>query len=379
MKMRSAWVVGLGIVLLVGSVHAADAKKGATESIKKASAYLVKQANDDGTFGKGKARFMPGISALALYAMAKMPGERTAEEKKVMERTAAFLLKNQQDSGAITIPNMLENYNTTVSAMALKALNDPKYHAALEKAKKYILTCQLDEEKGYNKDEHSTFGGFGYGNSRRPDLSNTQFALEALKDLGMDENSEAFKNAKLFVKRCQDNEETNDLGFMKEGDNTGAFIYIPGNTDACSEFGMVKTRSGKELPRPYGNMTYAGVKCLIYCGVKKDEPELKLAFDWIKENYNVKEQAGTPPGRGSEGYYYYVVAFAKAFTAAGVKEVETENGKVNWAKDLAEHLPSLQNADGSFANKVGRWMESDPILSTSYAISALNLAVKALE
>jgi len=106
---------------------------------------------------------------------------------------------------------------------------------------------------------------------------------------------------------------------------------------------------------------------------------LKKAFDWIKENYTVKEQAGTPPGRGGEGYYYYLVAFAKAFTAAGVKELETSKGKVYWAKDLAEHLSSLQNPDGSFSNKVGRWMESDPILSTSYAISALNLAVKALE
>jgi squalene-hopene/tetraprenyl-beta-curcumene cyclase len=367
------------VLMLSGAVVAADVKQDAQESIKKAAAFLVKQANEDGTFGKAKERFMPGIPALTLYALAKMPGERTAEEKQVMERTAAFLLKNQQPNGGITIPGVLENYNTSVSAMALKALNDPKYAEALEKAKKFICTCQMDEELGYKKDEHYVYGGFGYGNSKRPDLSNTQFALEALKDLGMDEKSPEFKNALTFVRRCQDNTETNDQAFMKEGDNTGGFIYLPGDTDACSEFGMVKTRSGKELPRPYGNMTYAGVKCLIYCGLAKDSPELKSAWAWIRENYNVKEQAGVPAGRGGEGYYYYLVAFAKAFTASGEKEIDTKGGKVNWAKDLAEHLPSLQGADGSFANKTARWMESDPILSTSYAIIALSLSVKALE
>jgi squalene-hopene/tetraprenyl-beta-curcumene cyclase len=368
----------VSVVLLAGAVAAADVKQDAQESIKKAAAFLVQQSNEDGTFGKAKERFMPGIPALALYALAKMPGERTADEKKVMERTAAFLLKNQQPNGGITIPGVLENYNTSVSAMALKALNDPKYAGALEKAKKFISSCQMDEELGYKKDEHYTYGGFGYGNSKRPDLSNTQFALEALKDLGMDEKSDEFKNALVFVQRCQDS-ESNDLPFMKEGDNTGGFIYLPGDTDACSEFGMVKTRAGKEVPRPYGNMTYAGIKCLIYCGLTKDSPELKSAWSWIKDNYSAKEQAGVPAGRGGEGYFYYAVAMAKAFTAAGEKEFEANGGKVNWAKDLAEYITSLQSPDGSFANKVNRWMESDPILSTSYAIIALNLSVKSLE
>lgn len=369
----------VSVLLLAGAVVAADVKKDAQEGIKKAAAYLVQQSNEDGTFGKAKERFMPGIPALALYALAKMPGERTADEKKVMERTAAFLLKNQQASGAITIPGVLENYNTSVSVMALKALNDPKYAEALEKAKKFILFCQMDEEHGYKKDEHYTYGGFGYGNSRRPDLSNTAFALEALKDLGMDEKSPEFQNALTFVRRCQDHVETNDIEFMKEGDGTGAFIYLPGDTDASSEFGVVKTRSGKELPRPYGNMTYAGVKSLIYCGLSRNTPELKKAWEWIRENYNVKEQAGVPAGRGGEGYFYYVVAMAKAFSADGRKEIETKDGNVFWAKDLAEHLSTRQAADGSFANKTPRWMESDPILSTSYAIIALNLSVNALE
>jgi squalene-hopene/tetraprenyl-beta-curcumene cyclase len=379
MMVRATAVLVTMALMLGGSVRAGEGtKEKAVEAAKKAAAYLVKQANAEGTFGKSQMSPMPGIVGLALYAIAQCPGERTAEEKEAVERAAAYLLKCQQENGAISLPAFgNDNYNTCVAAMALKALNNPKYGAALEKAKAYILSNQMDEKKGYNEKEHyQAFGGIGYGNSKRPDLSNTAFAIEALKELGMDEKSEEFKKALIFVRRCQDSPETNDVPTMKDGDGTGAFQYLPGDTEACSEMGMAKTRKGKDLPKPYGNMTYQGIKSLIHLGLSKDEPELQRAWNWIKNNYSVKEQPG---GRSDEGYFYYIVAFAKAFTAAGVKELEVAGGrKVSWAEDLSSHVATLQNADGSFANKTPRWMESDPILSTSYALIALDLCVQAM-
>ena len=379
MMVRATAALVTMALMLGGSVGAGEgAKEKAVEVAKKAAACLVKQANADGTFGKSQLAPMPGIVGLVLYAVAKCPGERTADEKAALEKAAAYLLKCQQENGAISLPAFgNDNYNTCVAVMALKALNDPKYGAALEKAKAYILSSQLDEKKGYSKEEHyQAYGGIGYGGSKRPDLSNTAFAIEALKELGMDEKSEEFKKALIFVKRCQDNPETNDVPMMKDGDGTGAFQYLPGDTEACSEMGMVKTRKGKEMPKPYGNMTYQGIKSLVYLGLSKDEPELQRAWNWIKNNYSVKEQPG---GRGDEGYFYYIVAFAKAFTAAGVKELEVAGGrKVFWAEDLSSHVATLQGADGSFANKTPRWMENDSILSTSYALIALDLSVQAM-
>jgi squalene-hopene/tetraprenyl-beta-curcumene cyclase len=337
--------------------------------------YLLAQANPDGTFGKSQLSPMPGIVGLVLYALASGPDQ---PQHPAIQKAAEYLVKCQMENGAIALAQFgNENYNTCVAAMSLKALNDPKYSAVLEKAKKFILGNQMDDEKGYHKNEHyQAFGGFGYGKSMRPDLSNTTFALEALKDLGVKEDSPTFKNALLFVRRCQDNLETNDVPVMKAGDNTGAFQYLPGDTEACSEFGKVKSRKGKEVPKPYGSMTYQGIKSLIYCGLTADSPELRAAWNWIKANYSVKEM---PAGRGSQGYFYYVVAFAKAFKASGMKELDLSNGqKAHWAVDLAAYLPTLQHEDGSFANPDPRWMEKDTVLATAYGLIALNLAVEEL-
>jgi len=350
-------------------------KKTAREAALKATQFLLTQANENGTFGKPPSRDMPGVVGLVLYAITKSPDKPTPAQVPELRRAADYLASVQMESGAIAIPQFgLENYNTSVAIVALKALNDPKYEQVLDKALKYVLKVQLDEEEGYDKDEHyASFGAFHYGNAKRGDLSNTSFSLDALKAMGVKEDSEAYKNALVFIKRAQDNLETNDAANMRTGDNTGAFVYLPGE----SEFGTVKSRKGVDVPKPYGSMTYAGIKALIYCGLKDDSPELKAAWKWIVQNYSV---SSAPGHKGTDGYYYYLVAMAKAFTAAGKKELTLPDGtKAHWAKDLAKHLGSLQDEDGSFANKSQRWMEGDRLLATAYALQALNLAFEALE
>lgn len=345
----------------------------ASNAAKKAAGYLIGQQNDDGTFGKAPSAQMPGLVGLALKGIAGSP-DKPRMENPAVARAVKFLLSKQQPNGSIADPKFgLENYNTSVAIVALAALENPQFKDVLEKAKKFVMSCQLDEELGYKPDEHPrAFGGFGYGSSKRADVSNTGFSLEALNALGVEKNSKAYQNAILFLKRSQDNDETNDVAEMKGGDNTGAFVYLPSD----SEFGKVKTRSGKMMPKPYGNMTYMAVKSLIYAGMKMDDAPMQAALKWIKNNYSADKQPG---GDGNQGYFYYANVFAKAFTAAGIKELELADGKkVNWAKDLSEHLIKLQKPDGSFSNDAARWMESDPILATGYALDALNLCAEAL-
>jgi squalene-hopene/tetraprenyl-beta-curcumene cyclase len=360
------------LALVVSSVRAEDAEK-TKAAIKKGTDWLAKQQNEDGTFGKSKGAAMPGMVGLVVKAMASSP-EKLRDGNPVVDKAVANMLGKQQADGSICIPDIgLENYNTSIAVIALCALENPKYKDVVEKAKKYMLTNQLIEEKGFKKDEHTdAYGGFGYGGSKRTDVSNTGFALEALKAAGLEENSPAWKNAVLFLKRCQDNEETNDAAKMKGGDSSGGFVYLPGD----SEFGEYTSKKGKKLPKPYGNMTYQAVKGLILAGVKKDDPALQAAFKWIKSNFSVKDNPG---GVGTQGYFYYVMSFSKAMTANGEKEIETADGKkVNWAKELAAHLISLQKEDGSFVNPDKRWMEDDPTLTTAYAVDALNLCHTAL-
>jgi len=361
----------LALAVLVSSVRAQDAN-AVKASIKKGTDWLQAQQNEDGTFGKSKGAAMPGMVGLAVKALASSPDKIRDNEK--IAKAVKYMLSKQQADGSVAIPDFgLENYNTSVAIIALASLENPAHKDAIEKAKKYLLTNQLIEGAGYEKDKHPrAYGGFGYGNSKRTDVSNTAFTLEALKAAGLEENSPAWKNAVIFLKRCQDNDETNDVAEMKGGDSTGGAVYLPGD----SEFGSYKAKSGKMMPKPYGNMTYQLVKGLIYAGVKKDDPALAAAFKWIKNNYSVAENPG---GKGTEGYFYYVMSFAKAMAANGEKEIELADGrKVSWAKDLAAQLIKMQKEDGSFVNPDKRWMEDDPTLSTSYAVDALNLCYSAL-
>ncbi|HEY3321101.1 MAG TPA: prenyltransferase/squalene oxidase repeat-containing protein [Planctomycetota bacterium] len=362
-------------VLFAATAWAGEASADATAgAAKKSVEFLLKQQNDDGTFGKSQGAPMPGMVGMVLKALASSP-DKLRETNPVIERAVKYILAKQQADGSIALPQFgLENYNTSVAAIGLAALENPAHKAALEKAKKFILSCQLVEEQGYNAKEHPrAYGGFGYGNSKRSDVSNTGFSLEALKAMGLEENSPAWKNAVLFIKRSQDNDETNDYAEMQGGNGGGGFVYLPGD----GEFGTYTSRTGKKLPKPYGNMTYQAVKSLIYAKVSLDDPALKAAFKWISNNYSVAENPG---GVGSQGYFYYVNAFAKAFTAAGTKEITLADGrKVHWAKDLASQLISMQKPDGSFVNPDKRWMEDDAVLSTAYALDALNLCIAGMK
>jgi len=374
MKTRNlaAWLV---LAFVGSSCSAADlTAEQVAAAAKKAVAYFKQAQNDDGTFGKGQGAGMPGMVGLVVRALATSP-EKLRESDPAVKKAAAFLLTKTQPNGSICEPKFgLENYNTSVAVIALAALENPAHKEALEKAKQYILGCQIAIEKGYDEEHpQPAFGGFDYGSSKRVDLSNTGFSIEALQALGVQKDSDAYKNAIKFIKRCQDNDETNDLPNMKGENNTGAFTYKPGE----SEFGTVKGKNGKMVPKPYGNMTYVAVKTLIYAGVNKDDPALQAALKWIRNNYAVDHPAG---GEGMQGYYYYIDVFAKAFTALGTKEVDLPDGKkAQWASDLAAHLISLQKPDGSFANDAPRWMENDPILATSYALDAMNLCYNAMK
>ena len=63
---------------------------------------------------------------------------------------------------------------------------------------------------------------------------------------------------------------------------------------------MDKAQADGGLPG-YGSMTYAGIKSLIYCGVSKDDPRVKKAYEWIQKNYTRRRQPRHAARRGRNG------------------------------------------------------------------------------
>ena len=264
----------------------------------------------------------------------------------------------------------LQNYVTSVNLMALVAAKrDAKYRPVISNATAFLKNLQWDDGEGKTQKD-DFYGGAGYDSKSRPDLSNTQFFLDALKSAGVPSDDPALKKALIFVSRCQNlKTEHNDQPWAGEF-NDGSFIY------SAAAGGSTKTSDDPKAPLSgYGSMTYAGIKSMIYCGVGKDDPRLKKALEWARKNYTLELNPGMPPQFAHRGLYYYYHTFAKTMDVLGVDQFEDDKGvKHDWRADLVAALAKRQRSDGSWTNETDRWMEGDPNLVTGYTLMALGHA-----
>lgn len=339
----------------------------------KAFDFLKKQQKPD--FSWQNSYDPPGITAIVLRAF--MADEKFDADQPFLDKAFDKLLSFQKDNGGI-YQDALANYNTAIAVSALAVSKEEEYKKPIAKALEYLRSLQFsDKIEGVQPDVHvdsdtsPKFGGFGYGKKGRPDLSNTQFALDALHDAGVKPGDPAFAAAMKFATRCQNLSETNDQKFA--GDD-GGFIYTDDGTEGSNPAGEYKGPDGRTFFRSYGSMTYAGLKSMIYAGLSKDDPRVKAAWAWITKNYTVDENpgmvfAGADAAKG--GLYYYYMTMARALRAYGQPVITDADGKKHdWRIDLINKLATLQRPDGSFVGEK-RWMEDNSVLVTSYALLAL--------
>lgn len=323
-----------------------EVKAKAEEAIDKGLKFLRSQQDKDGSYSHSV-----GITALAMKAFMESHRKYTEEDGPFIRKPIEFIASKAKPNGAIYDQGM-EVYNTSVSMMALKKTGNPKYKNLIEKAQKYLVKVQSDEGEGYTKKD-KFYGGIGYGADERPDLSNLQWALEALRNSDLPANAPTWNRAIQFIQRTQNRSESNDL---KWAGNDGGFVYEPGASKAG------ETRS-------YGSMTYAGLLSFIYANVDKKDERVQAAYQWIKDNYTLDEN----PKMGAQGLYYYYHTFSKALKAYGEPYIEdSKGGKHNWREELANKIISLQQEDGSWVNENGRWWESEKNLVTSYTVLSLS-------
>jgi squalene-hopene/tetraprenyl-beta-curcumene cyclase len=262
----------------------------------------------------------------------------------------------------------LQNYVTCINVLALTAADRDSYKPVVKDAAKFLKELQWDEGEGKKK-EDDFYGGAGYDSKSRPDLSNTQFFLDALVAAGVPKDDPAFKKALIFVSRCQNFKgEGSDQPWQTKIDD-GSFIYSAAGGGATKV--IDQPESDGSLPG-YGSMTYAGVKSLIYCGVSKDDVRIKKAYAWIQKNYTVERNPGMPKVREHWGLYYYYHTMAKCLDVLGLDEVVDAQGKSHdWRADITGALAKRQQDDGSWKNESDHWMEADPNVVTGYALMAL--------
>jgi squalene-hopene/tetraprenyl-beta-curcumene cyclase len=325
------------------------------EVLEKAADYLKSHQEADGSFSPKIAG--PGVTAVAVAGMLRCGFGR---EDRVVMQGLAYLEKNIQKDGGV-YNKRLANYTTSVALMAFHEANtDGKYTTILKNGSAFLRKLQYDTEE---KDVR--FGGVGYGKGERPDLSNTQYFIDALIAAGVPKDDPAIQRAMKFVSRCQNLPgETNDQPFAKKTteDDRGGLVYLPDSDDK-------RHRTPDGGLRSMGAMTYGGLKSFLYAGVSKDDPRVKGAVSWIRRHYTLEEN----PGMGKAGLFYYYHTFAKAMTALGEDRFEDARGqKHDWRRELFEAIKKRQQDNGSFINKGDKaFGEMDPNLATAFALLSL--------
>ncbi len=321
-----------------------------------------------------------GITALCALAMMESPRKYRETDGPFMSKPLEWLASSQQKDGSIH-GGMLATYNTSVAVLALAASGNAAYKPILAKAGEYIRVVQSDEAEGYASGDRY-YGGVGYGGDERPDLSNTQFAVEAARAAGVSKDDPFFRKAATFASRSQNLSETNDLKDKEPAvGNDGGGYYAPGVNAGESKAGMVTLADGRKIRKSYGSMSYALLKTYVFCDIDRRDARVKALLEWIGKNYSVTENPGMrqegKPLSEKTGLFYYYLTMARALGAAGDGALTGADGKaIAWKESLAKQIVSLQKADGSWANENSEFWENSPVLATSMALNALNACLK---
>jgi squalene-hopene/tetraprenyl-beta-curcumene cyclase len=336
--------------------------------VGKAVEYLKGAQKENGNFASDPRAGEPGLTALIAAALIK---NGVPADNPVVAKALKFLEGKVQKDGGV-YDRGLSNYMTCLAVVTFKEANaGGKYDKIIDNAVKYVKSLQFAD--GLTED-NTSYGGAGYDrpDKGRPDLSNTQFMVEALIAAGVKKDDPVIQRALTYVSRSQNLEsEFNKLAYAKKaGDaDKGGFVYNLSDADNAKS----PKRTAEGGLRSEGGMTYAGLKSFLYAGVSKDDKRVKAALEWVRKNYTVTEN----PGQKDAGLYYYYHTFAKAMDALAEDQFADAKGvKHDWRQELFDELKKRQKANGSWANSNGAFLESLPELATAFAVLALSYTKK---
>jgi squalene-hopene/tetraprenyl-beta-curcumene cyclase len=321
-------------------------RQSAQSSLDKGLAYLRQNQKADGSWESHE-----GITGLAALAFLKQPGGWKKDDAYV-SKGLKYISTLAKPDGSIFSKDM-PAVNTAIAIMAFKLSGKPEYANLVKKGQDYLVKAQFDEGEGF-KPSDKNFGGIGYDDESRADLSNLHHVLEALKETSLPNESPVWDKAIKFIQRTQNRKASNDQGWAADD---GGFIYMPG----MSFSGGTKS---------YGSMTYAGLLSYSYANLKKTDQRVGDAYKWIRTNYTVDEN----PGLGKTTLYYYYMVFAKGLRVIGEPIVTDAKGqKHDWRDDLAKKIVSLQNPQGYWVNldDPSHWQDNKALV-TAFTATALD-------
>lgn len=350
------------------------------DAVRRGMQWLQTQQKEPGYWSSPE---WPALTGLAVWAQTLSDAHRDSES---IDEAVTYLTSHVQEDGGIYVKPKIEfkgggksNYNTAIAMVALHLTGREDLRPIVLDARKFVAAGQHLGGDVYH-------GGFGYdADTKRAyaDLSNTYIAMEGM---ALTENAEDFrtegepaaidkKAAEEFITKIQNRKESNDAEWVSDDpEQRGGFAYHPEESKA----GTLRGEDGAVYFRSFGSMTYAGLLSLIYADVDRSDPRVKSAFDWAARHWTLEEN----PGMGSQGKYYFYNVLSKALAVYGENEFDIHDGEktIDWREEFVKKLVALQKIDpdgnGYWVNEENRYWEGDPVLVTSYALIALQVALQ---
>ncbi len=336
--------------------------------IAKGVDFLLSRQKDDGSWASN-----PAISGLCILAIFDSPDSNAAVNSGL-----DYILGFQKQDGSIWSENVhaYPNYTTSISLLALAAINRPKDLNVIKKARNYLMNSQFSDRQKID------YGGIGYSKTGRADLTNLSFAVEALyftkyldqesysKDAkAIKRNRDIWERVQIFITNCQNLPEINKQDWVsRRDDDYGGFVYRPTESKA----GAITDDTGRVSLLSSGSVSCSGLMSTIYANMDKNDYRVRRVVDYITRHYTLKEN----PGMGSQGLYFYLNALAKALNAYDKDIIAAANGTMlNWRQDILNEFIDIQKTKGYWANENGRYLESIPELATTYSLIAMKTAL----
>jgi len=336
----------LTFLLCISSACALDASlvMETASASGRAVGYLLERQGEDGGWVEH-----PGITAAVVFSLAKSPQAEQETVARAIGRGAAYIRKHARDDGSIGNEQTRGNdvYATSMCLMALGMVGGQEDLPIIRRGRAWLMKQQKRQDFSYAP---------GYAKATYPDLSNTHWAVEAVRvttplvEKPRTERLTAFlAEAARLARDCQV--------------PSGGLTYYP-----------VRRRDPERHPdlptdRVWGSLTLGGLKTLLYAGVEPDNPARQRAQAWLGKHYTLQRNPGLDDG----GYYYYIYMFATTYAQVG-DHIRVDGRAPKWRKDVVTTLLAKQGGRGQWQNDNQLWLEQHPELATAYALLALSFA-----
>ena len=339
-----------------------------------AQTWLLSQQQPDGSLVPGKT-FTLGVTAMAVVALSSPPHALTADHPAMAKALTFIDSFKQKDGGVYALDEGMGNYTTSLALQVCARLR-PQDQVTITAAQRYLLGLQ-------NTDKDSIgFGGIGYGDKGpgHEDLSNTSYALSALRESGVPADNPQLQAALKFLEKCQDLSTVNKqpwVGAAGGKNGPGGAVYGPADAKGSWEK-QDPTQSEKFTTT--GTMSYSLLSSYLTLELSPEDPRVVAALGWVKGAYQFDSNPGMASGKEMQGLFHYYTLMSRTFALLKTDTIDLGNGRiVDWRSDLfasitskAQHITLDDGSKAAFwINSAPRWAEGMPHLTTSYMLRAL--------